>query len=84
LGYLLGINALRGPEAAAVRIEGYADTLRGHGVLHLVGKGDKPATMPLTVPVLRVLRPAGASGPPGHWSCDRSPESRSTDATFAA
>ena len=24
-------------------------------MLHLVGKGDKPATMPLTVPVLRVL-----------------------------
>jgi len=24
-------------------------------VLHLVGKGNKPATMPLTVPVLRVL-----------------------------
>lgn len=28
------------------------DVLRG---LHLVGKGNKPATMPLTVPVLRVL-----------------------------
>ena len=53
--YLLGINALRASEAAAVRIEDYAETLRGHRVLHLVGKGDKPATMPLTVPVLRVL-----------------------------
>ena len=29
--------------------------MRGHRVLHMVGKGDKPATMPLTVPVLRVL-----------------------------
>ena len=55
LAYLLGINALRASEAAAVRIEDYAETLRGHRVLHLVGKGDKPATMPLTVPVLRVL-----------------------------
>src|SRR4051794_14893414 len=55
LAYLLGINALRASEAAAVRIEHYANTLRGHRVLHLVGKGDKPATMPLTVPVLRVL-----------------------------
>jgi site-specific recombinase XerD len=55
LAYLLGINALRASEAAAVRIEYYADTLRGHRVLHLVGKGNKPATMPLTVPVLRVL-----------------------------
>lgn len=55
LAYLLGINALRASEAAAVRIEDYADTLRGHRVLHLVGKGNKPATMPITVPVLRVL-----------------------------
>jgi hypothetical protein len=67
-----------------VRIEGHAGTLRGHRVLHLVGKGNKPATMPLTVPVLRVLEACRASGPPGHWSCDRSPESRSTDATFIA
>ena len=55
LAYLLGINALRASEAAAVRIEDYADTLRGYRVLHLVGKANKPATMPLTVPVLRVL-----------------------------
>jgi len=55
LAFLLGINALRASEAARVRVEDYAETLRGHGVLHLVGKGNKPATMPLTVPVLRVL-----------------------------
>ena len=55
LAYLLGINALRASEAAAVRIEDYQETLRGHRVLHLVGKGTKPATMPLTVPVLRVM-----------------------------
>jgi integrase/recombinase XerD len=53
--YLLGINALRASEAAAVRIEDYAESLRGHRVLRLVGKGNKPATMPVTVPVLRVL-----------------------------
>jgi integrase/recombinase XerD len=66
LAFLLGINALRASEAAAVRIEDYAQTLRGHRVLHLVGKGDKPATMPLTVPVLRVLevcRGERTSGP---------------------
>ena len=55
LAYLLGINALRASEAAAVRVEDYQETLRGHRVLHLVGKGNKPATMPITVPVLRVL-----------------------------
>jgi site-specific recombinase XerD len=66
LAHLLGINALRASEAAAVHIEHYADTLRGHRVLHLVGKGNKPATMPLTVPVLRVLeacRGQRTSGP---------------------
>ena len=55
LAFLLGINALRASEAAGVRIEDYADTMRGYRVLHLVGKGHKPATMPVTVPVLRVL-----------------------------
>lgn len=55
LACLLGINALRASEAAAVRIEDYAGTLRGHRVLHLIGKGNKPATMPVTVPVVRVL-----------------------------
>lgn len=55
LAFLLGINALRASEAAGVRIEDYGETLRGHRVLHLVGKASKPATMPLTVPVLRVL-----------------------------
>ena len=66
LAFLLGINALRASEAAAVHIEHYADTLRGHRVLHLVGKGNKPATMPVTVPVLRVLeacRGQRTSGP---------------------
>jgi integrase/recombinase XerD len=55
VAHLLGINALRASEAAAVRIEDYQDTMRGHRVLHLVGKGNTPATMPITVPVLRVL-----------------------------
>jgi integrase/recombinase XerD len=66
LAFLLGINALRASEAAAVHIEHYADTLRGHRVLHLIGKGNKPATMPVTVPVLRVLeacRGQRTSGP---------------------
>ena len=66
LAYLLGINALRASEAAAVRIEDYTETLRGHRVLHLVGNGNKPATMPITVPVLRVLeacRGEPSSGP---------------------
>jgi integrase len=82
LAYLLGINALRASEAAAVRIEDYAETMRGHRVLHLVGKGDKPATMPLTVPVLRVLEACrGERTSPGRWSCDRCRGRRSTAGT---
>jgi len=42
LAYLLGINALRASEAAAVTIEDYTDTLRGHRVLYLVGKATNP------------------------------------------
>jgi len=42
LAYLLGINALRASESAAVRIEDYRETMRGHRVLHLLGKGTKP------------------------------------------
>ena len=54
-GHTHALNALRASEAAAVRVEDYAETLRGHRVLHLVGKGNEPATMPITVPALRVL-----------------------------
>jgi len=68
LAYLLGINPLRATETAAVRIEDYAETLRGHRVLHLVGKGNKPATMPLTVPVLR--GPGGLPRPTHHRAAD--------------
>lgn len=82
LAYLLGINALRASEAAAVRIEDYAETLRGHRVLHLVGKGNKPATMPMTVPVLRVMEACrAASAPAGNSSFDRSRVIRSIAAT---
>ena len=55
LAYLLGINALRASEAAAVRSRTTKRSSVGIVFLHLVGMGSKPATMPLTVPVLRVL-----------------------------
>ena len=38
-----------------MRIEDYQETLRGRCALHLVGTGSNPATMALTVPVLRAL-----------------------------
>ena len=66
LAFLLGINALRASEAAGVRSRTTPTPMRGYRVLHLVGKGNKPATMPVTVPVLRVLeacRGQRTSGP---------------------
>src|SRR5690606_9464546 len=39
--YLLGVNALRASEAAAVRIEDSTDVLRGHRVLHLLAQDEK-------------------------------------------
>ena len=66
LAYLLGINVLRASEAAAVRIQDYADTLRGYRVLHLVDKGNKPATMPPHRP--GAPRPGSLSGPTDQWA----------------
>ena len=54
LAYLLRINALRASEAAAVRIEDYADTLREYRVLHLVGKGNKPVAVLIMKPAASV------------------------------
>ncbi len=53
-------------------------------MLHLVRKGAKHATMPLTVPVQRVLEACGAIGPRGRWCCGRSRANRSTAATATA
>lgn len=52
---LLGMLGLRVSEACNVRIEDYQMIERGHRVLRLVGKGGKPATMPLPVQVIRAL-----------------------------
>jgi site-specific recombinase XerD len=63
---LLGMLALRNHEACAVQIEDFADEVRGHRVLRVVGKGNKAATIPLPVSVLRTLDMAAGertSGP---------------------
>ena len=58
LSVLLGLLGLRVSEACAVRVEDFAHEQQGHRVLRLVGKGGKPATMPVPVPVLRALTAA--------------------------
>jgi integrase/recombinase XerD len=54
---MLGMLGLRVSEACAARIEDlrYAG---GYEVLRLVGKGSKPAEIPLPIPVLRAVRAA--------------------------
>ena len=63
---LMGMLGLRVSEACAVKIEDYHQIERGHRVLRMVGKGGKPATIPLPVPVIRALDAAAGdrtSGP---------------------
>lgn len=81
LAFLLGINTLRASEAVAVRIEDYAEILRGHRVLHLVSKGNKPATMPFTSLSSASWRHGEVSEQVGHSSCDPPQVVRSTAVT---
>lgn len=57
---LLGLLALRASEAASVRIEDMNGHEKGHRVLRIVGKGGKPATIPLPPLVARILDRAAA------------------------
>lgn len=63
---LLGLLGLRVSEACNVRIEDFQDTERGHRVLRVIGKGKKPATIPLPIPVLRALETAAEGRTTGH------------------
>lgn len=56
LAVLLGLLGLRVSEACNVQIEDfYGRSERGHRILTVVGKGSKPATIPLPVQVTRAL-----------------------------
>lgn len=52
---LLAYFGMRITEACSVQIENYAGTERGHRVLHTIGKGNKPITRPIPVPLMRAL-----------------------------
>ena len=54
LAAMLGMLGLRCSEACSVDIEDLGEE-RGHRTLRLVGKGGKPAVIPLPVPVVRAL-----------------------------
>ena len=55
---LMGMLGLRVSEACQVYIEDYAADELGYRVLRIIGKGGKPATMPVPVPLLRILEAA--------------------------
>lgn len=66
LAHLLGLLALRVSEACSLDVTSYDAIERGHRVLRFVGKGNKPATAPVTIPLLRALdsaRDGRTSGP---------------------
>ena len=52
---LMGVLGLRVSEACNVQIGDWDGIEQGHRVLRLIGKGNKPATIPLPVSVLRTL-----------------------------
>ena len=54
LGVLLGLNGLRVSEACATNIEDRRSE-RGHRTLQIVGKGNKPAVIPLVPRTARTI-----------------------------
>ena len=54
LAVLLGLNGLRVSEACATNIEDLAFQ-RGHRTLHIIGKGNKPAVIPLVPRTARTI-----------------------------
>lgn len=63
---LMGLMGLRVSEAISVNVEDIHGENRGYRTLSIIGKGGKPATIPITVPVGRALDSAAnerISGP---------------------
>ncbi len=61
---LMALLGLRVSEATGALIEDFGEVVRGHPTLRIVGKGGKPATIPLPRSVDGILR--GAIGPRSH------------------
>lgn len=62
---LLGMLGLRISEACSVQVQDFGEE-RGHRVLKIIGKGDKPAVIPLPPIVLRALEPLIQDREHGH------------------
>ena len=76
---MLGLLGLRVCQACNVRIQDTHGLERGHRTLTLVGKGRKPATIPLPPPVAEVMdaaagqRDSGAAAATGGRQADGPP-----------
>ena len=66
---MLGLLGLRVSEACSMRIQDTHGLERGHRTLTLVGKGRKPATIPLPLAVAEVIDAAAGSGSPARCCC---------------
>ena len=62
LAVLLGLNGLRVSKACATNVEDLGFE-RGHRTLRIIGKGNKPATIPLVPRTARTIRPGGRRTP---------------------
>lgn len=80
---LMGLMGLRVSEACGVQIEDFRSEIRGHHVLQLVGKGGKPATMPVPVPVMRTLNAAAGDRTSGALILRRNGEPMDRRAAYA-
>ena len=59
---LMGMLGLRVSEACNVRIEDYQEEEKGYRILTLIGKGNKPARLPIPIPLLRIMEVARGIG----------------------
>ncbi|MDI3331181.1 MAG: tyrosine-type recombinase/integrase [Micrococcus sp.] len=57
---LMGMLGLRVSEAAGLQIEDTRHEAGGHRVVNFIGKGSKPASIPLPVPMQRIIDAAAA------------------------
>jgi hypothetical protein len=73
---MLGLLGLRIGEACSFDMEDMG-TERGHRTLHVIGKGNRPALIPLPVPVARTLDLAAQT-------LDRPPATTARGATWTA
>jgi site-specific recombinase XerC len=82
LAVLLGLNGLRVSEACATNVEDLGFE-RGHRTLHIIGKGNKPATIPLVPRTARTIDLAVGERHEGR-SCNAGTASVSTAAQRTA